>query len=78
MAASFSVIRDKRHINPRKIFTPTETNEVSPSNYLVYIPDTVSYTIVGRSSVKKIQGKTATLVFNKKEFTGEISFAGNP
>ncbi|CAF1278909.1 unnamed protein product [Rotaria sordida] len=76
MATTADIARDKRVQNPRKIFSPSETSQPSPSNYLIYMSDTMSYSIVGRSSIKKIHGKKATLIFNKKMFTGEILFAG--
>jgi hypothetical protein len=77
MAATSNITRDKRLQNPRKIFSPSVASQPSPSNYLIYMADTMSYSIVGRSSIKNIQGKKATVIFNKKTFIGEIIFAGN-
>ena len=77
MAITSDIVRDKRVQNPRRIFSPSVTSQPSPSNYLIYIRETRSYLVVGRSSVKKIQGKMATLILNKKTFIGEIIFAGN-
>jgi hypothetical protein len=77
MAASSDTGRNKRTQNRKKIFSPSETIQPLPTNYLVYLEDTMSYSIVGRSSVKNIQGKKATLIVNKKTFIGEIVFAGN-
>jgi len=77
MTTASTTVRDKRLQNPRKIFSPSVASQPMASNYLIYMPDTVSYLIVGRSSVKNIQGKNATLILNKKTFVGEITFAGN-
>lgn len=77
MATTSNTHRNKRTQNPQKRFSPSEASEPLPSNYLIYMPDTMSYSIVGRSSVKNIQGKIATLIVNKNKFIGEIMFAGN-
>jgi hypothetical protein len=77
MAAKSNVDRNKRTQNPKKIFSPSEASEPLPTNYLIYMPDTMSYSIVGRSSIKNIQGKKATLVVNKNKFIGEIILSGN-
>jgi hypothetical protein len=77
MAATSNIVRNKRTQSRKKIFSPSETIQPLPTNYLIYMEDTMSYSIVGRSSVKSIQGKKATLMVNKNTFTGEIIFAGN-
>ena len=77
MTTTSVLIRDKRSQNPRKVFSPTTASVPLPSNYLIYMEDTISYSIVGRTSIKNIQGKTATLIINKKKLVGEILVAGN-
>jgi hypothetical protein len=68
--------RDKRTQNPKKIYSPSVESLAKPNNYLLFISKTVSYTIVGRTSVKSIQGTMATFVLSKKRIIGEIVFAG--
>ncbi|CAF1640936.1 unnamed protein product [Rotaria magnacalcarata] len=77
MATTITFTRDKRSQNPRKIFSPSTPSTPLPSHYLIYMEDTLSYSIVGRTSIKKIQGKMATLIINKKKLIGEIVIAGN-
>jgi hypothetical protein len=68
--------RAKRTQNPRKIFSPSVESVQKPSNYLLFMSDTMSYSIIGRTSIKHIQGKMATFVFNQKKITGEIVYSG--
>lgn len=68
--------RDKRIHHATKIFSPTNASLSSFTHYLIYIGDTSSFLIVGKASVKKVQGKVATLVFDKKKFFGEIVMSG--
>lgn len=77
MASSTNGLRDKRLHNPTKIFSPTAASMPTITHYLIYIAETVSYSIVGRASVKRIQGTTATLVLNKTTFVGEIVLSDN-
>ncbi|CAF1109136.1 unnamed protein product [Rotaria sordida] len=77
MTTTTGLVRDKRSQNPRKVFSPTTTSVPLPTNYLIYMEDTVSYSIVGRASIKKIQDKMATLTINKKKLVGEIVVAGS-
>ena len=76
MASSTNGLRDKRLHNPKKVFSPTAASMPTITHYLIYIAETVSYSIVGRTSVKRIQGTTATLVLNKTTFVGEIVLSG--
>jgi hypothetical protein len=57
MAVVSDTGRNKRTQNPKKIFSPSKATQPLPSNYLIYMEDTMSYSIVGRNSVKNIKGK---------------------
>lgn len=76
MANSTNGPREKRVHNPTRIFSPSAAAIPTITHYLIYMAETVSYSIVGRASVKKIEGKMATLVLNKTKFVGEIVFSG--
>lgn len=76
MVTTTKSIRDKRSQNPRKVFSPSTASVPLPTHYLIYMDDTVSYSIVGRTSIKKVQGKMATLIINKKKLIGEIVVSG--
>ena len=77
MTTTTTLVRDKRLQNPRKVFSPTTASVLLLTHYLIYIEETVSYLIVGRTSIKNIQGKMASLIINKKRITGKIVVSGN-
>ena len=64
MTNTTTLFRDKRSQNPRQAFSPSTASVPLPSHYLIYMEDTISYSIVGRASIKNIQGKTAMLIIN--------------
>lgn len=68
--------RHKRLHNPTKIYSPSSSLMPTVTHYLIYIADTLSYLIVGKSSIKTVNGKKANLIFNQKRFIGEIIIAG--
>jgi hypothetical protein len=76
MANVTNGLREKRIQNPTRIFSPSVASMPAITHHLIYISNTASYSIAGRASVKKIQGKMATLVLNKTTFNGEIVLSG--
>ena len=77
MTTTTTLVRDKRSQNPRKVFSPTTASVLLLTHYLIYIEETVSYLIIGRTSIKNIQGKMESLIINKKRITGKIVVSGN-
>lgn len=76
MAHSTDGSRHKRVHNPTENFSPSDASISTITHHLIYMAGTVSYSIVGRASVKKLEGRIATLVLNKTTFVGEIVFSG--
>lgn len=70
------ISREKRSHHPTTIFSPSISSKPTVTHYLIYIADTISYLIVGKSSVKTVEDKVATLVLNRKIFIGEIIITG--
>ena len=62
-----TLVRDKRWQNPRKVYSPTTASVLLLTHYLIYIEETVSYLIVGRTSIKNIQGKMTSLIITKRK-----------
>lgn len=77
MATTTTFARDRRSQNPPKVFSPSTASVPLPTHYLIYMEDTVSFLIVGRTSIKNIQGKMASLAINKKKLVGKIVVSGN-
>jgi hypothetical protein len=76
MMATSTQVRAKRTQHQRKIFSPSVEFQPKPNHYLLFMSDTMSYTIIGRASIKHIQGRMATFILDQKRITGQIVHSG--